>query len=246
MAIDNRLDKVRYIADESVDELLTSLMEAGGAFSPLLAVAAAIRGVFDAADLKHRVFTAIHALCDEFEAMRRELPSDAQAALEGPWFKRAVRTLILQAAIETDEQRAIMLARAAAHGCFPNEENKNRQQDLATYIRDLAQLGTDDIRMLKLMRDVYSEAIRVAPNMNRMDDFTDKFDEFKQRTNELNIHVDDSVALGARLGGFGLAYEVPRNQMRQSPSEHVFRPTRRGLYLLSLLDAAEAPKQQQN
>ena len=75
-------------------------------FSPLLAVAAAIRGVFDAADLKHRVFTAIHALCDEFEAMRRELPSDAQAALEGPWFKRAVRTLILQAAIETDEQRA--------------------------------------------------------------------------------------------------------------------------------------------
>jgi len=100
--------------------------------------------------------------------------------------------------------------------------------------------------MLTLMRDVYKDAIRTVPNMNRMDDFTNLFKVFKRTVNELDIHEDDIVALGARLSGFGLAYEVPRNQMLQSPSEHVFRPTRRGLYLLSLLESAETPKEKGN
>jgi hypothetical protein len=245
MAIDNRTDKIREIVNESTDTLITALMQSAGAFSPIFAVAAAVKGMFDFADFHDRVFACIRALCDEFEAMRGELPSDAEAVLQSSWFKQAVRTLILQTAMEADERRAVMLARATAHGCFPNKENEHRREDLASYIRDLARLGTDDIAFLKLTRDVYSDEIRRIPNMNRMDDFTNKFAEFKRRTNELSIHVDDTVALGARLSGFGLAYEVPRSGL-QSTSEYSFRPTRRGLYLLSLLDAAEVPTERQN
>ena len=76
--------------------------------------------------------------------------------------------------------------------------------------------------------------------------FTEHFEEFKRMATDLNIHVDDRIALGARLSGFGLAYEALRNTNRQSPGEHCFRPTRRGVYLLSLLEAAEAPVAQQN
>lgn len=246
MGIDNRIEKIRDIANETVEECFGGLMAAAGAFSPLFAVAEAVRGAFNAADIRHRVFAAILALCDELESMRADLPSNAESALKTTWFKRAVQTLIVQTALEVDEERAIRLARATALGCFPNDENKHRQEELASYIRDLAQLTPEDIRLLELMRDVYRDAIRTVPNMNRMDDFTNKFADFKRAVNDLGIHVDDCLALSARLSGFGLAYEVPRNQTVQSPSEHVFRPTRRGLYLLSLLKAAETPKSRHN
>jgi len=99
--------------------------------------------------------------------------------------------------------------------------------------------------MLRLLRDDYREGIQTTPNMHDPNYFTEHFGSFKQMASALKIHPDDCVALGARLSGFGLAYEA-RNIQRQAPGEHCFRPTRRGLYLLALLEAAEAPRECQN
>jgi hypothetical protein len=100
--------------------------------------------------------------------------------------------------------------------------------------------------MLKLLRDAYREPIKTTPNMHDPNYFTEHFPEYKEMAAALKIHPDDCVALGARLGGFGLAYEVMWNSSRQSPGEHCFRPTRRGVYLLSMLEAADAPRERQN
>jgi len=166
--------------------------------------------------------------------------------MEERWFKRMLSTLMMEASAAVDEQQAILLARAAAHGCFPTASDAHRQEDLASYIRDLARLGTDDIQLLKLLQDANRDVINNAPNLNRPDDFTGRLDEFKRQASELKIDPDDVISLGARLSGFGLAYEVPRVGTRQSPAEYCFRPTKRGLYLLSLLYAAEAPPEKQN
>jgi len=56
MAIDDRPDKIREILDESADSLLTGLMQAAAAFSPIFAVVAAVKGVFDFADFQNRVY----------------------------------------------------------------------------------------------------------------------------------------------------------------------------------------------
>jgi hypothetical protein len=56
MAIDNRTNKIREIVDESTDSLITALMQSAGAFSPIHAVAAAVKGMFDFADFQHRIF----------------------------------------------------------------------------------------------------------------------------------------------------------------------------------------------
>ena len=246
MSIDNPTDKVREITNEKDDDLFGGLILAAAAFSPIMAVVAAVRSVFDGAERQARVQAAIRALCDELETLRDRLPLDAEAALSSAWFKKAVQELLEESARSVSEERAVTLARAVAHGCFPNDDNRHRQEDLATYIRDLAQLGADDIQMLKLLRDAYREPIRTTPNMHDPSYFTEHFEEFKRMATDLNIHVDDRIALGARLSGFGLAYEALRNTNRQSPGEHCFRPTRRGVYLLSLLEAAEAPVAQQN
>jgi hypothetical protein len=57
------------------------------------------------------------------------------------------------------------------------------------------------------------------------------------------------IALAVRLGTelpshmvcrFGLAYVVIRNSTKQSPSDVMFGPARRGYHLLSVLNKAEA------
>jgi hypothetical protein len=244
MAIDDRIAKIQeLVPDDDSDffseNLVGALATAGGVFSPIIAVAATVRAVLSAADERNRIFAAIRAMCDEFYAIRQSVPSNADEALKSKWFRRATGAVIQEAARAEDEDRATLLALVAVHGCFPDDENKHRQEDLAGYIRDLAQLGSDDVRMLKLLEEVYRPALRVAPNINRDDMFVVHLDDFKSGAQQAGFHPDDSVAIGARLSGFGLAYEIPRVTTRQSPMESFFRPTRRGLYLLSLLSKAE-------
>jgi hypothetical protein len=95
--------------------------------------------------------------------------------------------------------------------------------------------------MLKILRDAYKDVFRNDPNLRDPNYFTQHNESFNHMADELEIHIDDRLALGARLSGFGLAFEsVPQSE------GHFFRPTRRGLYLLSLLEAAETSKAQQN
>ena len=241
MAIDNALEKIRNMTNEEDNQILSSLIQAGGLFSPIMACIAAGKGVFDISEIKARIWIAIRSLCDELERIRERWPTDAESALNSVWFKKAVQVLIEESLRAPNEERAVLLAKAAAHGCFPSGENKHRQEDLAIYIHDLAQLGTDDIQMLKILRDAYKDVFRNDPNLREPNHFTQHNESFKHMADKLNIHTDDRLALGARLSGFGLAFEsVPQME------GHFFRPTRRGIYLLLLLEAAEATKSEQN
>jgi|SRR5271169_4065531 len=141
MAIDNPIDKVREILRGHDDELLGGLIQGAGVFEPIAAVVAVLRSVFDRAGRDERIRAAIRALCCELESLRADLPRDTASALRSEWFKRAVQVMIEEAARSASEERASKIAIALAHGCFPDEENTHRQEDLASYIRDLAHLG---------------------------------------------------------------------------------------------------------
>jgi hypothetical protein len=195
LAIDNPLDKVREVLNEQDDDRLGALIQMGAVFEPITAVLAAVKGVFDSVERYSRVRTAVLSLCYELESIRAELPSNAAIQLEADWFKRAVQVMIEEAARSSSEERAAQLAIAMAHGCFPNTDNEHRQVDLASYIHDLARLGTDDVQMLKLLRDAYREPIKTTPNMHDPNYFTEHFPEFKEMAAALKIHPDDCVAL---------------------------------------------------
>jgi len=127
MAIDNALEKIRDITNEDDSELLSSLLQAGGLFSPVIAILAAAKGVVDISAVKARIWAAIRSLCDELERIRDSWPTDAESALKNSvWFKKAVQALMEEGLRAPNEERAILLAKAAAHGCFPNHENAHR------------------------------------------------------------------------------------------------------------------------
>lgn len=93
MPIDDSLEKIRNIADES-DDPLSDLMLAGSVFSPLIALVGVVKGVMDAAEQKARFRAALPALCDELQAMKDKLPPDAESTLQQRWSRRAVQVLI--------------------------------------------------------------------------------------------------------------------------------------------------------
>src|ERR1019366_3565366 len=138
MAIDSATDKIREIIGEEDDELLGALTQVGGVFQPIVAVAATVKAVVDGADRHHRVCSSIRALCNELDAIREQLPQDATDVLKRPWFRRAMQVMMEEAAGSEDESKARQLGVAVAHGCFPAGDNGHRQEDLASYIHDLA------------------------------------------------------------------------------------------------------------
>jgi hypothetical protein len=240
MAIDDPLEKIRERAkDESVD-IAGAALQVGGMFAPVFKVVSIAKGILDGQLNGNSLKIAILSLCDERQRLQSHWPSDFESALDAVWFKRAVITLMEEAVRAANDDHVRLLGRVAAHGCLPTEENKHRQEELASYIHDLARLGTDDIQMLRLLRDAYKDVFKNDPNLRDPNQYTNHNEGFKHAADKLNIHPDDRLSLGARLHGFGLAFEsVPQD-------EHFFRPTRRGIYLLSLLEAAELPVEKQN
>jgi hypothetical protein len=241
MAIDDPTQKIRdLVKDESFDTTNAAL-QVGSLVSPVFKVFSVAKSILESKAKGEKVLIAIHALCDEFERVDSNRRKDLEEFVESDWFKRGLIVLVEEAARAPHEHHARLLARVAAHGCFPKESDAHRREDLASYIHDLARLGTDDIQMLKVLGDAYQEVFKKSPNLHDPNLFTHHNETFKRMANERKIHADDRLALGARLSGFGLAFEsVPQTE------GHFFRPTRRGFYLLSLLDAAELPVEKQN
>jgi len=243
MAIDDRLEKIRNIFREGGDPYLGSALQVAGLTGPAFKLLSIVQSFFSTTEREHKALVAILALCDELEQFRTHWPPDWEAFSQASWFKKATATLMEESVRSVDDERARLLARVMAHGCFPSQEDQHRQEDLASYISDLANLGTDDVQMLKMLGTSYKEVSKHSPNLHDPNHFTHHYATFMNEADKLKIHPDDRLAIGARLTGFGLALESPT----QSDIGQIFyRPTRRGFYLLSLLEAAELPVQKQN
>jgi len=236
MAIDKATDKIREIVSETDDALFDGLIKTAGAFNIPAKLFSLLKDVFDGANRKDRIRKAVFAVCDELERLDHSIDTQADA----PWFRRAVETLVTEAAQSADEHKALQLGIAFARACAPDPENAQRREELATYLRDLAQLSAEDVRMLRILRDVNASAIKTYPNLNDPNPFTANFAKFKALLSETKIHPDDAISTCTRLAGFGLSSEVARNPSSQSPGEHCFRPTRRGLYVAMLLETSSA------
>jgi len=104
-------------------------------------------------------------------------------------------------------------------------------------IRDIAQLGEKDLQALAMLATVHASAISHTPNLHDPDVFSRETPTLKRKISESGIHPDDFLSTCERLRGFGLAAEVLRNTSQMGPQDYCYRQTRRGLAVLSYLDA---------
>jgi hypothetical protein len=165
----------------------------------------------------------------------REKMKEIQTQIEAPRFQEAVSMACEEAARASDTKKVKRLA-AVLTGSLTPSQWTDPNADLAAMVRDVAQLGEQDIHALDILTAVFASVINYAPNLNDPNAFTERMQDYRTAIAQAQIQPDDFYGSCARLNGFGLAIEVVRNSSRMQLDEYCFRPTRRGLALLDSLE----------
>jgi hypothetical protein len=171
----------------------------------------------------------------EYAADRARLRA-MEEKLESRQFSEAVAVACEEAARATSERRIQQLA-VVLVGSLGESQWADPDEDIPTMIRDIAQLGEKDTKVLSILRTVHGSAISTAPNLYEPDAFSRETPRLSQAIGVSGLHHDDFLSTCERLRGFGLAAEVPRNTSQMAPHDFCYRPTRRGLAVLDYLSA---------
>jgi hypothetical protein len=89
-----------------------------------------------------------------------------------------------------------------------------------------------------MLVDSYTPTIKLYPNLNDPNAFSELAQAILTRVDERKIHQDEFYAHCSRLAGFAFAIVTVRNVSRMSPADYCFRPTRRGIRLLEMISSA--------
>jgi hypothetical protein len=157
---------------------------------------------------------------------------EIQDRIEGPRFQEAVAVACEEAARATSVKKVELLAQVATGSLIPTRWSP-KDEDVATLIRDLAQLGDRDIDVLQKLSLAFGGLMLNNPSFNS-NTFTDNNEALDKIVRE-ESDSDEFYSTCGRLIGFGLAIEEQWPRMHTQAHERCVRPTRRGLALLGYL-----------
>jgi len=152
------------------------------------------------------------------------------AKLEGERFREAVSVACEEAAGAASKKKIEQMATVIVGYVGPTPSAwAPPDEDVASMIRDIAQLGDRDIQVLGILATVHASAVSHMPNLQSPDAFSRETPKLKTTIAESGIHPDDFLSTCERLRGFGFGAEVLRNNSHMGPEDFCYRPTRRGL-----------------
>jgi hypothetical protein len=158
------------------------------------------------------------------------------ARLEGEPFREAVAVACEEAVRTVGNRKIEQMAAVLVGSLDPTATTwASTDDDIATMIRDLAQLGDRDVQVLGILATVHASAISHMPGLQDPHQFSKEAPALKAAIASSGIHHDDFLSTCERLRGFGLGAEVLRNNSHMGPEDFCYRPTRRGLLLLDYL-----------
>lgn len=160
--------------------------------------------------------------------------TDIKSRVESAEFAASFREACIQTLLASEREKVRRFG-AVLGASVTAEDWAETSGDLASFIQALAQLSERDICALRILHSVFADVVKAYPNMQDPNPFTERQQELLSAARGHGFHQDDFYAHCRRLEGFGLAMEVLRNISRMALGDYCFRPTRRGLRLLSLL-----------
>ena len=156
-----------------------------------------------------------------------------QAYVESPRFQEAAATACEEAARASDVNRVERMAKVLSGSLTPTQWSP-KDENVATLIRDLAQLGDRDVQVLQKLSIAFGALMLAHPSFPD-DLFPPNNSSFEKVLRE-DGDRDGFYSTCARLIGFGLAIDVTWPMNWTQPHERCIRPTRRGLALLGYLE----------
>ncbi|HWF37647.1 MAG TPA: hypothetical protein VG322_03950, partial [Candidatus Acidoferrales bacterium] len=195
---------------------------------PPAAILKILKDQFGSANRFNRIEYLLHAQM----GIDREKIRAVQAQIESPRFQEAVATAFEECARAANKEKVKHMAKILAGSLTPTMWS-TKDEDVASLIRDLAQLGERDIHVLAKLSLAFAGLMLTNPKLpNRL--FSDN-NMALDRIVEKEGDRDEFYSTCGRLIGFGLAVEVSWPINHTQPHERCIRPTRRGLTLLEYL-----------
>lgn len=225
---------------EHDSEAADSALAVSGLLSPLLDVVGRVRENFRTVERQRRAEYLFQAIDLKFKELDKTCESNEtelskiKERIASPEFREAVEMAAVEA-VRTESLKKVDRFAAVLAGSVTPAQWADPKQDIATMIRDLAQLGDRDIEVLGILATVHASAVSHMPNLQNPDAFSRETPTLKRAIAESGIHPDDFLSTCERLRGFGLGAEVLRNTSHMGPEDFCYRPTRRGLSLLDYL-----------
>jgi hypothetical protein len=206
-----------------------------GLVFPPAAVVKILIEQFQTAKRFSRVDSLLQALKAGLSTLESRIGSDrekmkaVQAQIESPRFQEAVATACEASARTVDTKKVQRMAEILAGSLTPTRWSP-KDEDVATLIRDIAQLSDRDIEVLAGLSLAFGGLMISHPKLPAKI-FTDN-NSGLDRMVEKESDPDEFYSTCGRLIGFGLAVEVTWPTNHVQPHERCIRPTRRGLALL--------------
>jgi len=215
------------------------------AFFPPAAAYKAVKDQFSNDARFRRIQYFFDALAVKINALELRIGGQAgpsrtvRATVDSTEFKEAIAVALEETVRTPNTVKAEQFSSILVGSLDPNiiEDSPAKASSL---IRDVAQLDSTDLQVLGTLRKVYGHLFPPTPSYQDPNAFTEQFQDFKDAVTGSGILAEEFQSVCERLRGFGLAAEVLRNPSRMSPSDYCYRPTRRGLKLLTLLGQTSA------
>ena len=227
----------------TLDERLTDLAQPFvGAKFVVAGLIGALKDQFATASRFQRIEYLLNGIRLGFHALQLEIGNSTEqigsvnAKIEGEPFREAVAAACEEAARATTNKKIEQMSKVLVNYVRPIPcPWAAPDEDVATMIRDLAQLGNKDVQVLNILANVHATAIANMPNLHDPHQFSKETPALTIAIGNSGMHRDDFLSTCERLRGFGLTADVLRNLAHMSPEDFCYRPTRRGLVLLDYL-----------
>ncbi len=243
--IDNTIEASFAAYPEAPNEWSKKLSELALSFTgfalPLAEILKMLHDQFNSANRFERINYLLNGFRIGVNALESRVEADHEkvkeihARMNAPQFQEAVATAMEESAQATNFEKAGRFAQVLSGSLVPSRWSP-KDEDVASLIRDLAQLGDRDIEVLGKLNLAFGGLMLNDPKLpSKL--FTDN-NEGLDRIVRGEIDRDEFYSTCGRLIGFGLAIEESWPMNHTQPHERCIRPTRRGLSLLGYLGKA--------
>lgn len=232
-AIDDPLEAVKQQHPEKPVSPISVMLDVLSPLHPFAEIVTVFRGFSSQAETNARVkalFDALEWYVRRHESKLEELTLEKQ--LQMPAAKEAVISAVREALFNPDVNKIQRFGAILGHN-FITRAGETQWQNAAAYIRDLARLGDDDIRTLRMLHNVQRGMFVGADQTPDQVQFGATMERVLINAEREGMSREDVYSRCGRLTGFGLTLQMERP--KAMAVQYVFRLTRHGKHLMDIL-----------
>jgi hypothetical protein len=232
--IDDPLEATKQQHPEKSPGPISVMLDVLGPLHPFAGVVAVFRQFSSQAETNARVralFDALEWYVHRHESKLEELTLEKQ--LETASSKEAVVAAVTEALFSPDVNKIKRFGAILGHNLM-GQSGRVEWESAAAYIRDLARLGDDDIRILRLLHNLQRGMFLGRDQTPDQVQFGGTMERVLIDAEREGVSREDVYSRCARLNGFGLTLQMERPR-GMIAVQYVYRLTRHGKHLMDIL-----------